>query len=187
MRDRFTPGDPPIKTMIKKHLAMPINDFSKRTGIGQSTISMWIKREVQAQNLPMYFISSLSDVSNQTSDQVYHTLLRLQAEYEISKRAATTVLLTDSIQLFESSKQEAQAILEEAKGNNTASQMILPAGRKLTAAYEKKRHDRFMETLIPLYSELNRTLPAWITLIYAEDDQFNAIAQGYSQYFSKLT
>ena len=111
MRDRYTPGEPPIKIMIKRNLAMTISDFSIKTGIGQSTISMWIKREVQVQNLPMYFISSISDVSNKTSDQVYHELLRLQAEYEISKSAHNKFNEPDSIDLYKNASIEAETIV----------------------------------------------------------------------------
>ncbi|MFS7424517.1 hypothetical protein AB6878_17055 [Carnobacterium maltaromaticum] len=186
MRDRYTPGEPPIKIMIKRNLAMTISDFSIKTGIGQSTISMWIKREVQVQNLPMYFISSISDVSNKTSDQVYHELLRLQAEYEISKSAHNKFNEPDSIDLYKNASIEAETIVNDAKGNKNASQLILPASRKIASAYDKKRSDRFMETLIPLYAELKRPMPAWITSIYKEEEQFNEIAQGYIKCFSQF-
>ncbi len=41
-----------------------------------------------------------------------------------------------------------------------------------------------METLIPIYAELKRPMPAWITSIYKEDEQFNEIAQGFIQCLS---
>ncbi|MFS7238674.1 hypothetical protein [Carnobacterium divergens] len=186
MRDRLTPGEPPIKIMIKRNLAMPISEFSIKTGIGQSTISMWIKREIQVQNLPMYFISSLSDISNRTSDQVYHELLRLQAEYEISKSAHNKFNQPGSIDLHKNASKEAETIVNEAKSNKNASQLILAASRKIASAYDKKRSDRFMETIIPIYAELKRPMPAWITSIYKDPEQFNEITQGYIQHLSQL-
>lgn len=106
MRDRHTPDEPPIKIMITRNLAMTISDFSIKTGIGKSTISMWIKLEVQVQNLPMYFISTLSDMSNKTLDKVYHELLRLQAEYEISKSAHKGFNQADNIDLYKNASIE---------------------------------------------------------------------------------
>ncbi|MFS7004539.1 hypothetical protein [Carnobacterium maltaromaticum] len=71
--------------------------------------------------MPMYFISSLSDVSNKTSEQLYHELLRLQAEYEISKSAHNKFNEPDSMDLDKNASIEAETIVNDAKGNRNAS------------------------------------------------------------------
>ncbi|CRH18573.1 hypothetical protein BN1423_20003 [Carnobacterium maltaromaticum] len=81
----------------------------------------------------MYFISSLSDVSNKTSEQLYHELLRLQAEYEISKSAHNKFNEPDSMDLDKNASIEAETIVNDAKGNRNASQLILPASRIASA------------------------------------------------------
>lgn len=72
---------------------------------------------------------------------------------------------------------KAETIVNESKGNKNGSQLILSASCKIASAYDKKRSDRFMETLIPIYAELKRPMPARIISIYKEIEQFNEIAQ----------
>ncbi len=43
-----------------------------------------------------------------------------------------------------------------------------------------------METLIPIYAELKRPMPAWITSIHREEEQFNEITQGFIQCLSQM-
>ncbi|WP_366533422.1 hypothetical protein ACOJIU_18260 (plasmid) [Carnobacterium maltaromaticum] len=78
-------GKHPILEFIKKELKMNLSDFSAISGIPQSTISTWIRRERELNSLPIHFYVALADLSNLRLDEVYNKLIRLESEYKVNR------------------------------------------------------------------------------------------------------
>lgn len=171
-------GRHPVFIFLKDELKMNLSEFSLISGIPQSTVSTWIERERRIEGLPVYFFVSLSNLANWSLDDVYNQLLCLESEYRVNQVNDKKYILAEGISLTRKVEKEASIVKAEFS-EKEEDVKIFRLLKGLKNAMDKKQKVKFLSSVIKLYERIERTLPAWFTDIFEDDDTFVEISVSF--------
>lgn len=180
----FILGKHPVLIFLKEELKMNLSEFCLTTGIPQSTISTWFKREWGIEKYPIYFFVGIAALGDFTIDEVYNKLIRLESEYLVNQVGNKTFLAEEGIQLTEKVAREAVSVKADVAGSEIELR-FLDFVRRLKKASEKSKKDEFLKVMIELYVRMGRTLPGWVTGILSDEDTFVEVSVVFVEVLSR--